>query len=91
MSFKVKLLHAIKKNNRYLIDNVFESIYYEYSKLIGYVISKYVTRKEDVEELINDVFVSFYSAAIKIEIKNIKYYLLKSAKTHWWIFSVKIK
>lgn len=80
MSLEKKLLRAIKSNNRYTIDNVFELIYYEHCKLVGYVISKYVSKKEDVEELVNDVFMSFYKAAFKIEINNIKYYLLKSAK-----------
>lgn len=80
MPLENKLLHAIKSNNKDTIDNVFEIIYYEYGKLVAYIISKYVERIEDVEEIVNDVFISFYKAALKKEIRDIKYYLVTSAK-----------
>lgn len=80
MSLEKKLSHAIKSNNRVTIDNVFEIIYYDYNKLVAYIISKYVNKLEDVEELVNDVFIAFYKTAFKSEIKNIKYYLIIAAK-----------
>ena len=46
-------------------------IYYEYGMLVTYIISKYVEKSEDVEELVNDVFIKFYQASFKTEIKNI--------------------
>lgn len=80
MPLEKKLLHAIKSNNKETIDNVFEMIYYEYSKLVAYIISRYVERAEDIEEIVNDVFISFYNASTQKEIKDIKYYLVTSAK-----------
>lgn len=80
MSLEKKLLRAIKSNNRYTIDNVFELIYYEYYKLVAYVIAKYVSKKEDIEELVNDVFLQFSKVLFSIKLDNIKYYLVTIAK-----------
>ena len=59
MSLENKLLHAIKSKNKDKVENVFEMIYYEYGMLVTYIISKYVEKSEDVEELVNDVFIKF--------------------------------
>lgn len=80
MSLENKLLHAIKSKNKDKVENVFEMIYYEYGMLVTYIISKYVEKSEDVEELVNDVFIKFYQASFKTEIKNIKYYLVSTSK-----------
>lgn len=80
MSVEKKLENALLSNNPDKIDLVFEEIYYLYGKLVGFVISKYVFVKEDIEELINDVFISFYNNLNTIEFKSIKYYLVTSAK-----------
>mgnify|MGYP003312171066 CR=1 FL=1 len=52
MSFEKKLKQAIRKNDLLEIEKVFEKIYYKYGKLIGFVISKYVSNSSDVEELV---------------------------------------
>jgi len=80
MSLENKLIKAIKSKNPEKIENVFEEIYYEYGKLVGFIISKYVSKKDDIEELVDDVFLSFSKAMLKTEINNIKYYLVAQAK-----------
>jgi RNA polymerase sigma-70 factor (ECF subfamily) len=71
---------SIKSKDINKINAVFEEIYYEYGHLIGFVISKYVSNKQDIEELINDVFLSFFNHIDKIKIKNIKSYLAITAR-----------
>lgn len=80
MSLEKKLEKAIKQNNPNKIEQVFEEIYYEYGKLVGFIISKYISNKEDIEELVDDVFVSFSKIILKNKITNIKYYLVTQAK-----------
>lgn len=80
MKLERKLSVAIESKNTNLIEEVFENIYYEYGKLVGFIISKYVIRKEDIEEIVDDVFVSFFKAIFKTKINNIKYYLVVQAK-----------
>lgn len=75
-----QLNKAIKKNDEKLISEVFESIYFSYYKLIGYVVSKYVIDVGEVEDIVSDTFVSFYKAMFKNKIRNIKYYLVTIAK-----------
>ncbi len=80
MSLEKKLARALQTNNHSKIEKVFEEIYYEYGKLVGFVISKYVHNKADVEELVNDVFLAFSKVMFNTEIGNIKRYLAVSAK-----------
>ena len=80
MSLENRLSKAIKQNNIYKIEQIFEEIYYEYGKLVGFIISKYVSKREDIEELVDDVFISFSKSMMKTMINNIKYYLVTQAK-----------
>lgn len=80
LNLEQKLKYALKSKNKNQINDVFEEIYYEYGHLVGFVISKYVSSKLDIEELINDVFLSFFNNLDKIKMKNIKAYLSTSAK-----------
>ncbi len=80
MNYEKKLKQAINSKNIFLIEKTFEEIYYEYANLVGFVISKYVENKEDIEEMINDVFLYFFNRINKIEFSNIKYYLVTQAK-----------
>lgn len=75
-----KLKHAKKSNDMVEIHNIFEEIYTTYGKLVYFIIAKYVNNKNDVAELTQDVFVSFYNNIFNIEVSNIKYYLAVSAK-----------
>lgn len=80
MTIEHKLLHAIRNNDKKQIELIFEEVYYKYGKLVGYIISKYVPKREDIEELINDVFVNFSKVLFDIKLVNIKYYLITQAK-----------
>lgn len=80
MNLESKLRLSIKHKDETLLDIVFEEIYYEYSNLSAFIISKYVQNKLDVEELVNDVFFNFYNTIFKTEINNIKYYIVSMSK-----------
>ncbi len=80
MSFEKRLYRAIRNCDIDKIEAIFEEIYNEYGKLVAYIISKYVGRREDIEELTNDVFVNFSRVLHRIELDNIKYYLVVQAK-----------
>lgn len=80
MNYEKKIIKALRLKDNVMFETVFEEIYMEYHGLIVYIISKYETNKQNIEEIVNDVFYSFYNAILKTRIKNIKYYLVKSAK-----------
>lgn len=80
MNYEKEFTKAIKRNNIEKIEELFENLYLEYGKLIGFVISKYVSKKEDIEELVNDVFLQFSKVLFSIKLDNIKYYLVTAAK-----------
>jgi RNA polymerase sigma factor (sigma-70 family) len=80
VSLEKRLEKAIASKNVQKIEIVFEEIYYEYGKLVGFIISKYVYNKSDIEELVDDVFVNFSKAMMKTKIENIKYYLVVQTK-----------
>ena len=80
MKLETKLQFAKRLKSSNLLENIFEEIYNQYFQLIGFVISKYVHKKEDVEELINDVFLKFSKVFITKDIENIQSYLVTIAK-----------
>ncbi len=80
MSIERKLERAVANEDLQEISKLFEEIYYEYGKLVAYIISKYVGNKEDIEELTNDVFVKFSRVLFTIEYCSIKQYLATQAK-----------
>ena len=80
MILEKKLEKALKKKNITEIDYVFEEIYNQYYNLIVYIVSQKIKNNNDVEELVNDIFVNFYTNCIKKKIDNIKYYLVKSSQ-----------
>jgi len=80
VTLEKKLKQAIKSNDIIKIHNIFEEIYTMYGKLIYFKISQYIDNSLDVEELTQDVFVSFYNNILHIEVLDIKYYLVTAAK-----------
>ena len=80
MTLEKKLEKAIHCKNVSEVDQIFEEIYNKYHNLICYIISQNIKNNNDVEELVNDTFMNFYYNCSKIKIKNIKYYLVTSAK-----------
>lgn len=75
-----RLLKAIESRNTDRIEKAFEQVYNEYCRLVGYVISKYVAKRNDVEELVNDVFLKFSKEMFRVQFVNVKYYLVTCAK-----------
>ena len=80
MSLEKRLSKAKHTGNREKINRVFEEMFNEYSKLVAFIIFKYVSRKEDVEDLVNGVFLKVFRESLRTEIDNIKGYLIKTAK-----------
>ena len=76
MTLENKLKHALKSNDINKIHGVFDEIYTMYGRLVYFKISQYVDNKLHVEELTQEVFVSFYNNIMNSEIINIKYYLV---------------
>lgn len=79
MKLEQKLKHALKSNKEALIHEVFEDIYNEYNKLVCFIIKRYVKNNEDVKDLTQDTFISFYNN-LNDNMYDIKSYLVVSAK-----------
>lgn len=80
MKLETKLKIVSKSNNKEKIETIFNEIYYEYSKLVYFIISGYIKNPLDIEELVDDVFLNFYKKIPTNTFSNIKYYLTTSAK-----------
>lgn len=80
MTLERKLKNALNSNNKKELEFVFEEIYNSYYKLIYFCINTYINNHQDIEELVNDVFLNFYNNINKKEFSSIKYYLTTSAK-----------
>lgn len=80
MSIEKKLKKTLISNNYDAINNTFEEIYNEYSKLVYFTIMKYVDNAMDIEDLVQETFTDFFNKIKSNEINNIKYYLLVAAK-----------
>lgn len=66
----------MRKMNKNIL---YEKYYKEYKNLVGYVISLYVNKKEDIEDLIDEVFFEFFNNYKNIKI-NKKSYLTTISK-----------
>ena len=76
-----RLYRRIQSGSEDQIHKIFNEIYIKYGKLVFFVISKYVPRYHDAEDLTNDVFLSFFNQIQQIDLAdNIKSYLTTSAK-----------
>ena len=60
------------------INKVFEEIYNTYKGLIYFIVSKYIKSKDDVLDIVQDVFVDFFNNCLNVN--NIKSYLSIMAK-----------
>lgn len=88
MKLEERLKHALRSNDTTKIHKVFNDIYEMYHKLIYFIIAKYVNDSEDIKDLVQETFISFYNN-LNYEIKNIKYYLIVSAKNKAINFNLK--
>lgn len=81
MSIERKLVDALKSPNSKKLESIFKEIYDANYKLVYFCVTHYVFIKEDIEEIVNDVFINFYNHLNNIKIEgSIKYYLTRSAK-----------
>ena len=79
MRLEKKLISALRSGDRNYLEKVFEEIYNTNFKLVHYVLSLYVP-KENIEDLVQDTFVSFFNHLDTIEIDgSISSYLTRSA------------
>ena len=81
MSLEKRLVDALNSKNKIIIEETFKLIYDSYFKLVYFCVGNYVDNKDDVEELVNDVFLNFFNHLNNINVNgSIKYYLTSSAK-----------
>lgn len=79
MTEERRLKRTLNTGDLDLINELFEELYNKYKGLICYVISKYISSREDVFDIAQDTFLDFFNNADKVN-SNIKYYLTSSAK-----------
>lgn len=82
MKIEAELQNALRSNSKDQVNLVFETIYTDYFKLGMFIALQYLN-EHDAIEIVDDVFVSFFSKLLKekkCEIKNIKQYLCTSIK-----------
>ena len=86
------LIKKLKSKNRELIDEGYEGIYYKYAKLAFLCIHQIVKNYQDSEDLTQDVFINIFNNRDRlIEEKNLKYYIVVSAKNAAITFITKKK
>lgn len=73
------LAAALESGDEWKIKQAFETIYNEYSRLVAFAISKYISDVETVKDLTNDVFINFFNNAEEVH-TNIKSFLCTVAK-----------
>ena len=77
------LIKKLKSHDTDEAYHAFKCIYEKYYKLIFYCINNYVNNKEDSEELTNDTFLNVFNNLNNLnENKNLKYYLVVTAKNN---------
>lgn len=75
-----RILHSsLESGDEERIQNAFEMIYQDFSKLVAFSISKYIDDRESIRDLVNEVFVRFFENAYKLN-TSVKYYLLIIAR-----------
>ena len=71
----------LKSNNQNDVNHYFNCAYEKYFRLVAFCISKIINNKNDIEDLVNEVFISLYENKDSLdEDKNLKYYLTTIAK-----------
>ncbi len=79
-NFKKDIEKAIKQKNESALEEVFEKIYYRYQNLVYYISFKIVKRKEEAEDITQEVFMRFFNSLKKTQFRNIKYWLVTAAR-----------
>ena len=79
MNEERKLHQVLKTGDKQIINSYFEEIYNKYKGLVCFVIAKYIKNYDDIVDIAQDVFLSFFNNADKVN-SSIKYYLTRSAR-----------
>ena len=79
MNLDKQLNNALSLGDIDKIKNIFEKIFIEYKGLVAFIISRYIDSKENIDDLLFDVFLEFFNNANKVK-TNIKGYLSTIAK-----------
>ena len=75
------LIKKLQSSDRYTQEEGFEGIYYKYAKLAFTCIYQIVKNYQDAEDLVNDTFLAIFNNRSRLqETKNLKYYIVVSAK-----------
>lgn len=78
-----ELIKKLQSNDRDTQEEGFETIYYKYAKLAFACIYKIVGNYQDSEDLVNETFLALFNSRNRLlETKNIKYYIVVSAKNN---------
>ena len=81
MNIERRLVDALEKNDLIKIEKVFNDIYNSNYKLVYFCVANFIMNKEDILELVDDVFINFYNHIHNINVNgSIKYYLTRSAR-----------
>ena len=79
MTDEKMLKNAVKSCNKDRIEEVFNYLYDKYKPLVIFVASKYIKRIDDIDDIVQDTFISFFNNISFIK-TNIKSYLTTIAK-----------
>jgi len=79
MNLENQLIKVLNSGNEEKIKQLYEKIFLDYKGLVAFIISRYIDSKENVEDLVYDVFLEFFNNAHKVE-SNIKAYLSMISK-----------
>ena len=79
MNFENELRIARRSNDSSKLKSVYEAIYNEYVRLVYFSVSRYCEDKEDIKDIVSDVFVKFFENPDGVK-DSIKQYLLVMAK-----------
>ena len=81
MNIERKLVDALERNDLNKIEKIFNDIYNSNYKLVYFCVANLIKNKEDILELVDDVFINFYNHIHNINVNgSIKYYLTRSAR-----------
>lgn len=79
MNEEKRLKKVLKSGDIDLIHEYFDELYNKYKGLVCFIISKYINNKEDVYDVAQEVFLSFFNNADTVS-SSIKYYLVTTSK-----------
>lgn len=69
---------ALKSKDASTINKAFEDVFNAYKGLVCFVLAKYISKQEDIDDLLQDTFLDYFRHAYSVQ--NIKSYLTTSAK-----------